>query len=404
MHPRILFITLFIAAIPHLHGQEKYQTAYLVDKYNKELPGLIADQGEVLNAKTCLFRTDEHSDPVEYRPEEITGYGFAEGNYYESKLISLDNAETLVFAQCLVKGTASLYYYRDADVELYFIHKEGSEMLALIAEKDRYIRLLKASFSDCMEIQSTIDDVDLNHRSLKSITCKYNELMGESEDCTTFGQSSRIELRVGPVAGFSNSQLSLKGDRPFDDFDFKNSNFPILEILLDLSSSRLGEHLSFQLGAEFNKLDFYTHLEQESMFANETWYYNVYYQSLAMAIQTGCKYSFTKKRTRPYLGGGLLLHKNIQPDFWYNWERHQGDYITSGDWSPDIASDLFYGSYLQAGVEMNLRNRMILFASIKGGFAITNPKTIAGLNGSIADQVRIRSELISIGFNLGILF
>jgi hypothetical protein len=74
------------------------------------------------------------------------------------------------------------------------------------------------------------------------------------------------------------------------------------------------------------------------------------------------------------------------------------------EWHTDLGSSLFYGAYVQAGVETVLNGKHYLFASIRGGFLITNPETLAGLNNGIADQIRLRSLLIPLSLHLGFFF
>lgn len=419
IHPRILLFISFLSAVSAIYGQTGFRPGYIIDTNHDTIRGVIDDRGEVQNSRACLYRASELSESVEFLPEEISAYRFEEGKSYVSRTIDLNGLEQMVFIECLVKGVASLYYFRNEDTELYLIEKEGEKMLALTNDEKevmingtatrvytkRYIRLLKATFYDCLEIQSFIDQAKLNHRSLKSITCKYNDYVSNGESCIVYDQTTRFRLRVGPVIGFSSNHLSMTGDRTFDSFDFDNSNDPVLGVMLDLSSSRLGNHLSFQLGTDLGKSDFHSYLEVQSTSSSVVmYYYDAYLQALSMNIYGGPKYSFTRGRVRPNLGGGLMFHKYIQPDFWYVRETHILDLVTIDEWHGDIASNLFFGAYVQAGIDVDLTRKMILFANIKGGFCITNPKTIAGLDNGMATQIRIRSELIPITFSMGLLF
>ena len=264
MHPKTLLIALLFTAVPLLHCQAQFQPGYIIDLNGDTIHGLIENNGEVRNSQNCHYKANEQSEAVEYLPGAITAYRFADSKYYESKTIVLDSSEQEVFAECLVKGTASLYYYRNTDGVYYFIDKKGSEMLVLPMENNRYIRLLKASFSDCMEIQPSIDKVTLSHRSLISITSKYNDYMGKGEGSFTYEQSARFNLRVGPVIGFSFKNYSTKGEEPYMSFDYRNSYDPELGLLLDLSSSRLG-NLSMQLGTELSKSSFHAYYETEPL-------------------------------------------------------------------------------------------------------------------------------------------
>ena len=67
--------------------------------------------------------------------------------------------------------------------------------------------------------------------------------------------------------------------------------------------------------------------------------------------------------------------------------------------------NLLFGAYIQAGVDIDISKRLVLFANVKGGFGTTNPKTLAGLTDDAQyDQARVRYDLMPITFSLGILF
>ena len=420
MHLKINLIALILFAVSNLSGQTSFQSAYIIDINNDTIQGLIDNTGEVQNSKICSFKASEESEAVNYLPGEITGYRFANSKFYVSKSVDIDDSIQNVFAECLVKGIASLYYLRSEDYELYFIEKEGSALVALTNEpkevmingskttvhSNSYIRMLKATFSDCFEIQPSIDNAKLHHRSLSSITCKYNDYVGNGHASITYEQGSRIKVRIGPVIGFSINNFSVKGSEPFESFEFDNSNDPVLGLVLDISSSRLGNHFSFQLGTDFGKSNYTTTYEETSpIYPSTVYYYDVYMQGISMKIYGGAKYNFGRHRVKPNLGGGLMFHKYIQPDFWYELETHEGDIITTEEWHGEPVGNLLFGAYIQAGVDMDISKRLVLFANVKGGFGTTNPKTIAGLTvDGEYEQIRVRYDLMPITFSLGILF
>lgn len=398
-------------ALTGIFGQAGFQAGYIIRLNGETIYGLIENTGEVRNSQICHFKAKEQSEAVEYLPGAITAYHFADYKFYESKTIILEGSEQLVFAECLVKGIASLYYYRSAGIERYFMDKEGSKMIALTMEKYKYISLLKTSFSDCREVQSAIDLVKLTHRSLKSITCKYNAYMDNGEQYITYEKGSRIKLRIGPSIGYASNNFSLKGQEPIMYSDFENSMDVQGGLLLDLSSSRLGNHLSLQVGSKLSKSSFHTHYETTpTIYSGRYTTYDVALQALPLNIFGGVKYSFTRARVRPGLGGGLQFYKYLRSDYRYIQQEHVFDLVSQEEsvyeknYYYDIPGNWFYGAYLQAGLDIDLTQRIKMFANITGGFAITNPKTFAALTAAMSDQFRVRSELISMGFNLGILF
>jgi hypothetical protein len=404
MRPVILSLMAVLLFVSTLSGQTGFRPGYIINNKSDTIRGTVDDRGEVQNSTACLFRASDSSEPEEFLPGEIAAYRFDEGKYYVAKFVGIDGEQQLVFAECLVKGTASLYYFRNKGTELYLIEKDGEKMLAL-TYTNNYISLLKGIFSDCPEIQSSIDRVKLNHRSLKSITCQYNAYVGADEPCVLFDQGSRVSLHIGPVIGFTSSQLALKGDELFESFEFKNSNDPALGLVLELSSDRLGNHLSFQLGSELSKNDFHSSFEETSpIYPLIAYHYDATLQSLSLAIFTGASYSFTTGRIRPGLGGGLMFHKFIQPDFSYVLETNDHGIVTIEEWRGDVVNNWIFGAYLQAGVEMDLARRLVFFAHVRGGYGTSNPNTITEVVNSKPEQIRIVPALIPVSFSIGLLF
>ena len=420
MHLRISVLAFILFTVLNLSGQSSFQSAYIIDLNGDTIQGLIDNTGEVQNGTIYSFKASEESEPVDYLPGAISGYRFADSRYYVSKSVDIDDNVHLVFAECLVSGIASLYYLRTGDSELYFIEKEGSSLVALTNEpkevmlngslttvrSNNYIRMLKATFSDCLEIQPAIENVKLNHRSLTSITCKYSDYVGNGAACVTYNQRARVKFRIGPVIAYSINNLSLRGSEPFESFEFDSSNDPVLGLVLDISSSRLGNQFSFQLGTDFGKSSYSTSYQETSpTYPSTVYYYDVYMQGISMKIYAGAKYNFGRQRVKPNLGGGLMFQKYIQPDFWYELETHEGDLITTEEWHGDPLGNLLFGAYIQAGVDIDISKRLVLFANVKGGFGTTNPKTLAGLTDDAQyDQARVRYDLMPITFSLGILF
>lgn len=411
------FTAVFLSAFSLLNGQKAFQPAYIIDLNGDTIHGLVENTGEIRNSQLCRFTDHEGSEAVEYLPGEISAYRFENGKYYESKLIQIEDEPEMVFAECLVKGLATLYYLRNEGGEFYFIEKQESGMEALTNEvkevvvdgtktyapSNRYIRVLNALFSDCPEIQSSIDHVKFNHRSLSSITSEYNAYVSEGGESIMYEQGARIKFRAGPFIGYAFNQLSMTGDELFEAFDFGNSNAPVFGAVMEVSSTRLGNHLSFQLGTEFSKSDFHTTYEVASLIYPSVIYsYDVHLQALALKIYAGPKYNITNGRIRPNLGGGIMIHKYIQPDFWYVLETRDGDVVTTDEWRNDVVGNWFYGVYLQAGVDVSLSQRLILFVNAKAGINTCDPKTIA--DAVTAEQMRISTVLIPISFSMGILF
>lgn len=402
---RILLAVICLAFSFALYAQGDFKPGYIINLDQDTIFGQIKSNSESRNARACVFRTGEDAAESRFEPEEISAYRIEGGKYYISATVEEEGEKKQVFLEYLVNGVADLYYLREDNSETYYIRKEGEDAIALTD-----IRLLKAAFSDCYEIQSSLDNATLSHKSLVNMTVKYHDYVCDGEECINYAKdASKLRIQVGPFLGYTISSFSFQGGaRPFDLFEFPNSQAPVFGVLLDLQSDRLGEHISFQLGAEYSKHSLQTTAVEEGVFYYVDYSsYDVHLESSQISFQLGTKYTFSRNRVRPILGGGLEISKFISPYFYYvedtyfiNWPVD----MESNSWSGNPMKNPLYGIYVQAGLDVKLSDKLMLISSIKAGYRNSNPNTVIALRGGEAEQARVRTQMIPVTLHIGILF
>jgi len=393
----VAMICLLLAA-SSLYGQNEFRPGYIIGLDQDTIYGQIKANSESRNARICVFRTGKDAEESLFEPGEISAYRIEGGKYYISATVEEDGANSQVFLEYLVNGMADLYYLRKENSEIYYIRKEGEDALAITD-----IRLLKAAFSDCYEIQSSLDKATLSHRSLVDMTVKYHDYVCDGELCINYTkEASRLRLQVGPAVGFSMTLLSIKGDRLFELFDFDPEFAPVFGILLNIGSSRLGEHVSFQVGAEYCNHSFQGNAETARYVSGSDHYtYDVHLGASQLSFQMGSRYAFSGSRVRPSLGGGLEFSKFLNPDFYYIQYSYVGDNVYTTEWHDNPVGNPLFGAYLQAGLDVKLSRKLVLTSAIRGGFLTSNRNVLAGGTGG---QISLRPELIPVSFHIGILF
>ena len=85
------------------------------------------------NNRICAFKKDPNSEPVIYKPNEISAYRYLEGNYFISKEIYLDSITTTkVFLQWIIKGKINIYSYLTENTKIsYFAESETDKLMEL---------------------------------------------------------------------------------------------------------------------------------------------------------------------------------------------------------------------------------------------------------------------------------
>ena len=394
---RALFAVICLATAISLYGQGEFKPGYIIDLNQDTIYGEIKSGSESRNAQICVFRSGTDAEASEFRPGEIKAYRFTGGSYYVSMEVEEDGVKKQMFVEYLVNGMADLYYLRDNKSETYYIRKEGEDALA-IAD----IRLLKAVFSDCMEIQSSLDKATLTHNSLISMTEKYHDYVCDGEACIIYSkEASRIRIHVGPVVGYTMNFFRIRGNPTFDIIDFEPCTAPVFGILLDLGFSRLGDHLSFQLGTGYSKQNFEGYGEVMS-FTGNMYTYDAHLDGSFLSFRLGTRYSFSGKRVRPSLGGGFECSKFINPDCYYVRDLYiDGEYYSSLTWSQNPVKNPLFGGYLQAGLDVILSKNLVLVSAVSAGILTSNPVTLVGMPGF---QDRFRPDMIPVSIQIGIQF
>jgi hypothetical protein len=418
--PRFLFSLIGMIVTISVFGQMDFRPGFIIDPANDTIYGLINLGNEIKNARICSFRADEKDEIDEFSPDEILAYRFIDGKYYVSKSLRINDEEQLVFAEYLVNGIADLYFYRDENRDLYFLEKEDGEMIPLSNEEREtyvdgkrvktysfsYIRMLKASMGDCMEIQPSVDRAKYNHTSLTSIVSQYHDYICEGESCIIYEKpASRFEFKIGPVVGYSFNHLSLKGPDLYESFVFESSQSLQAGIRMDFWWSRLGDKISFQLEADLNKGDFYGTSDYQRIYSSSEDSYQVYLNSLSMNILSGVNYAFPTGRIRPTAGAGLMFSKFIKPDFYYIKESSfTYDVSTTSEWHGDPVSNLLFGAYLEVGFDARLTQRFLFFTHVRAGYSFSNPNMIAGLDNGVVRQIRVSPKYIPASISMGVYF
>lgn len=393
---RALFAVICLSMAFSLNAQGDFKPGYIIALNQDTIRGEIKSGSESRNAQVCVFRTGKDAEASEFHPGEIQAYRFTNGKYYVTMDVEEDGVKKKVFIEYLVNGMADLYYLREQNSEQYYIRKEGEDPLAITN-----IRMLKAAFSDCYEIQSSLDKATLSHNSLISMTEKYHDYVCDGEVCINYArEASRLRLHVMPYVGYSMSTMRLRGENLFELFDFELSKAPVFGVQLDLGSNRLGEHFSFQLGAEFSNKSNPGYAEV-TKYAGDFFTYDVHLDGSFLSFRFGTRYAFSGNRVRPSLGGGLEGAKFINPDFYYVQDKYVGDVVFSSTWSDNPVDNILFGAYLQAGLDVKLSKRLALVSGVKAGFLTSNANIIAGGTGV---QVRLRPEMIPVSIHIGLQF
>jgi len=312
----LLFIEFSVIA------QVDFREGYIIKNNNDTIYGLIDYRNDKRNSKKCIFKPNNNSDKVIYLPSEIIAYRYKDNKMYISRTIIKNNDITSVenvFLEYLVKGTMSLYYYRDANgIDHYYVEKADTGLQELIEEEKeeykngllvavvnkKYLNTLDVMTYSCESLRTMVENAELTHSSLIKITKKYNECV--CSDCEIFVKpKSWIYVNKEIFIGFNSSQIAISSlpntnDNPnWSDNSFNLSFGSQFNFILP----RINEKLSFAIGVFYAKHYYELNTISTNNKLQTDWNLFSYFIKTPVLL----RYTYPKGKLNPYVSIGTNM-------------------------------------------------------------------------------------------------
>lgn len=212
---KVLITILLMAFYLVMNAQSNFKEGYVVTLKGDTIHGAIKWQNDVMKSERCIFK--DVSDNIKiYHPDDIAAYGFERGKYFVTRFARYKKEVKRVFAEYLVKGKKSLYYFRDrAGFHYLLSYKKDTIIEIPFRERDVYVTdkgsfegpplqtgFLKLYFKDEPSLYNEIDNIhELGFNNLIALTKKYNQLVCGNNCYKVYYKEPSIklgfELRVG---------------------------------------------------------------------------------------------------------------------------------------------------------------------------------------------------------------
>lgn len=208
-------------------AQGSWKEGFVITQKADTLYGLLENNDVRANIQYCNFRETADGSITKYEPKDIRGYRFLEGKFFITKKIDDPEFVEPVFMEYLIQGQANIYRYIN---ERFFIETvDGIEELKnseeLVEYKgDQYVKLkreyilLLNYFMREADMNSQIQTVQYNSKSLINIAKKYHERVCKDEECIIYEKSTSNKAWRYRVAGgpsFSSLNFGLISDTDF---------------------------------------------------------------------------------------------------------------------------------------------------------------------------------------------
>jgi len=225
-----LLIAALLCSYFVVSAQDDYRDGYIIMPNDSLVYGQVNFRDDMRNSKECTFK-DKANNVKTFTPENIKAYCITGGKYYVSKYLKTNESVIHLFAEYLVEGDKSLYYYRDMGGN-HFLIDYKSDTLMVIPYKEEVVnidgtnylrepqdqrRILKAYFKDCPAIFSKIDKLNKPYfDNLVSITKEYYHLTCGDSGCTVYYKPKPLfKIAIEPQYGVSHFSKYLLGNSSY---------------------------------------------------------------------------------------------------------------------------------------------------------------------------------------------
>jgi hypothetical protein len=313
-----MYKSFFLGLLTFIHlaaciAQTEFIPGYIITSDKDTIVGNIDYGNDLSNFRKCSFRNNTQDFITDYYPGQIYGYRFNDSKYFISKKIQSGQSSTDVFMEYLIKGKVSIYYYKDAIGDHFFIEKDSlplkeisySEAEVIIDDKT-YARnyninrgVLLYYMKDCPELSDRINATKApSHNNLINLVETYHNKVCKDEKCVIYEKKlPGLKIIIQPLAGITKYVGYVsKTITP----EIKGQTGLMCFIGLPLTSERL----YFRTGFLYSRLQ----VEQYSRYSSEPQYSTINNFKIPLQFQ----YLFPKKTISPSFGGGMNI---IIPDF-----------------------------------------------------------------------------------------
>lgn len=212
-----------------VNAQSNFKRGYIITLKGDTIHGTVKWQNDDQSSMHCVFRSGSGHIKI-YKPEDIAGYGFENVKYYVSRFVEQENKVRRIFAEYLVKGRKSLFYFRDLAGFHYLLSYKGDTLIEIpFRRKNIYVSnvgyfegpplqtgFLKTYFKDEPTLYKDIDKIqELNFNNLISLTKKYNQLVCGNDCYTDFYKVPSIKVAFELAGGMEHVKFSLSEHRFF---------------------------------------------------------------------------------------------------------------------------------------------------------------------------------------------
>ncbi len=356
-------------------AQTYYKEGKIVTLKNDTINGFIRDGGEIKNSNLCKYKANRKSKPKYFKPGEIKAYKFTGGKYYSSQQVLINGTYQPRFAEVLVDGNISLYYYWKNNEALYYLKKSDGRVIGLLNDQitilppeangsefynKRYIihsfaykDSLLSIFEDDGTLRRKIYELEYKQKPMMDLVKEYNKNSCPNTNCLNYEKDLRA---IKPTTGFYTGVQISKARVPEYLIESTVAHSFMLGIYHNIPLTLISNTFSFQIEFNLKSTDYNQvfsdqpyiienlNIENKSFGVPLLLKYKIQQKKFSYNIDAGKEFSYIFKSAITYQGR-YLRNDGVQ-DFG---DLESTNYkFRNGGWLVDLGSSYKLNSKLSA--------------------------------------------------------
>lgn len=305
MKNKIIIISLFLCIALYTKADNKeWKEGYIITNNNDTIRGLLAYRNGEDDWKNCLFKKTETDSIQAFTPLDVKEFFYNIGIRFEAINLEVKSKTNLYFAECLLKGSMSLYYLKinnEYFYESYYsVNSLTGRIVAIEPLKDctdyytkiKRKNLLKALFNSNPILNKEINEHGLERNNLIDYFKKYNDLTCSEYVCVSYNEEKKKRKKYLSV--FAGPIVSMEND-DYDEAKYSTRYFcPVLGVKLHINPSKISERTFLCLGIQN-----YTYYLKDDENTNSK--LNV------LSFSVGTEYRYMSSKLKPDFEFGLFF-------------------------------------------------------------------------------------------------
>ncbi|WP_321439088.1 hypothetical protein [uncultured Bacteroides sp.] len=292
---------------------EEWKSGCIITNNGDTIRGFIAYQNQGNSSENCLFKKSNSETEDYYIPNQIKGYKYDIGLYYESLQLRIREEKKNLFAECLVQGGVSLFYLETNNFSSYYavyatsgktipFNSFNKEILSFL-EKRRIRKYLELIFNNDPLMKEEINKCDCSRSAFMDLFQKYNNLACTEQLCISYLEPKhKYSLYITPYVGMQLNSIKYNVDFN-DNRSVCRDLTPLIGADLYINADRNSEKIMFNLGLYASQINIGRN--KEPLLKKD-------FKATQIVNNLGLQYYFIKYKTRPFIEAGvsqLLMFK-----------------------------------------------------------------------------------------------